>query len=141
MIKPSGPSALCIFVIDDDRDTVDSFAALLRLQGHAVHSACDGERALEQIESIHPDLVFLDLSLPDMDGFEIAKRIRREPRLSETKIIAVTGHTDSKHRQRAQYAGIDGYLLKPATLEEITRAIDDVRQTLETSGHGTHPSC
>jgi CheY-like chemotaxis protein len=141
MSNPAGPSALCIFVIDDDRDTVDSFAALLTLQGHVVHTACDGEQALEQIGALHPDVVFVDLSLPGMDGFEIGKRIRREPRLSATKIIAVTGHTDSKHRQRAQYAGFDGYVLKPATLDEIMRTIESVRQALQMSGQGTHPSC
>lgn len=134
-------SALCILVIDDDQDTVDSFAMLLRQLGHMVHTARRGMEAMAQIEEIHPDLVFLDLALPGMDGFEVAKQLRREPRLSETKIIALTGLSEAKHRQRAQYTGFDGYLVKPATLEEIKASIDAVRNTLLSSGQPTHPSC
>lgn len=141
MNLPHDASALCIFVIDDDQDTVDSFAMLLRQLGHTVHTACRGTEAMEQIEELHPDLVFLDLALPGMDGFEVAKRIRREPRLTETRIIALTGLSEAKHRQRAQYAGFDGYLVKPATLEQIKASIDAVRQTLLSSGQSTHPSC
>lgn len=142
MMNPAhDASTLCIVVIDDDPDTVDSFAALLRQLGHTVHAARRGPEALAQIEELHPDLVFLDLALPGMDGFEVAKHIRREPRLSETKIIALTGLSQAKHRQRAQYTGFDGYLVKPATLEEIQASIDAVRQTLLSSGQGTHPRC
>ncbi|HEX7446055.1 MAG TPA: response regulator [Pirellulales bacterium] len=141
MNPPHDASALCIFVIDDDQDTVDSFAMLLRQLGHTVHTACRGAEAMEQIEELHPDLVFLDLALPGMDGFEVAKHIRREPRLTETRIIALTGLSEAKHRQRAQYAGFDGYLVKPATLEQIKASIDAVRQTLLSSGQSTHPSC
>jgi two-component system OmpR family response regulator len=135
------PNALCILVFDDDQDTVDSFSALLEQLGHTVHTASGGIRAVELIESLHPDLVFLDLLLPDFDGFEIAKRIRREPRLSETKIVAVTAHNDPKHRLRALYAGFDGYLVKPASLQDITAAIDDVNDSLQASGESPHPFC
>ncbi|HJT32464.1 MAG TPA: response regulator [Pirellulales bacterium] len=141
MSQPHDASPLCILVIDDDQDTVDSFAILLQQLGHAVHTARRGPDALMQIETIHPDLVFLDLALPGMDGFEIAKQIRREPRLSETKIIALTGLSEAKHRLRAQYTGIDGYLVKPATLEEIKASIEAVRNTLLSSGQPTHPAC
>lgn len=134
-------SALCIVIIDDDQDTVDSFAMLLRQLGHTVHTARRGHDALELLDDLNADLVFLDLALPAMDGFEVAKRIRREPRLSETKIIALTGLSEAKHRQRAQYAGFDGYLVKPATLEEIQTSINTVRQTLLSRGQQTHPSC
>ncbi|HEX5443438.1 MAG TPA: response regulator, partial [Pirellulales bacterium] len=130
MKQPHDANALCILVIDDNQDTVDSFALLLQQLGHTVHTACRGPEAMEQIQELHPDLVFLDLALPGMDGFEVAKRIRREPRLTETKIIALTGLSEAKHRQRAQYAGFDGYLVKPAALEEITASIESVRQTL-----------
>ena len=134
-------SALCIVIIDDDQDTVDSFAMLLRQLGHTVHTARRGHDALELLDDLNADLVFLDLALPAMDGFEVAKRIRREPRLSETKIIALTGLSEAKHRQRAQYAGFDSYLVKPATLEEIQTSINTVRQTLLSRGQQTHPSC
>lgn len=141
MNQPHDANALCILVIDDDQDTVESFAILLRQLGHTVHTARGGPEAIAQLEELHPDLVFLDLALPGMDGFEVAKRIRREPRLTETKIVALTGLSEAKHRQRAQYAGFDGYLVKPATLAEIRASIDEVRQTLLSSGQSTHPSC
>lgn len=141
MNQPHDASALCILVIDDDQDTVDSFAILLQQLGHTVHTARRGAEAIVLLDEIHPDLVFLDLALPGMDGFEIAKQIRREPRLSETKIIALTGLSEAKHRLRAQYTGIDGYLVKPATLDEIKESIEAVRNTLLSSGQPTHPAC
>lgn len=141
MNQPHDASSLCILVIDDDQDTVDSFAILLQQLGHTVHTARRGAETMALLEEIHPDLVFLDLALPGMDGFEVAKQIRREPRLSETRIIALTGLSEAKHRVRAQYTGFDGYLVKPATLEEIKASIDAVRNTLLSSGHETHPSC
>ena len=132
---------MCILVVDDNADTLDLFSLLLRQLGHTVHGARSGAAALRQMAVLHPDLVFLDLTLPEGDGFEVAKHVRRQPKFSDTKIVAVTGHADSSHRQRAHLAGFDAYLLKPVALADITATIDTVRQTLLSSGHETHPNC
>lgn len=134
-------STLCILVVDDDAETLRVYGLHLERLGHAVHRARSGVHALEQLAVLHPDLVFLDLGMPDFDGFEVAKRIRNEPRLLATKIVAVTGQDDTRHRQRGLYAGFDGYLVKPVAFEDIEEAIDNVRSELLSSGQQAHPDC
>lgn len=135
------PSTLCILVIDDDQDTLRVLAVLLGQLGHMVHTAPRGTAALEQIEYLHPDLVFVDLAIPDMDGFEVAKRIRHKPRLADTKIVAISGYGDASHRQRALVLGFDGYLLKPIELGDVEGMIDSTRTALLMSGSAAHPNC
>src|SRR5690242_9185577 len=98
-------SILCILVVDDDVETLRVYGLHLGRLGHTVHQARSGAHALEQIAVLHPDLVFLDLGMPGIDGFEVANRIRSEPRLLSTKIIAVTAYDDTTHRQRGVFAG------------------------------------
>jgi CheY-like chemotaxis protein len=141
MAEFSAPSTLCILVVDDDLDTLRVLAVLLGRLGHTVHTAPHGTGALEQIEYLQPDLVFVDLAIPDMDGFEVAKRIRHKPRLAETKIVAISGYGDAKHRQRALVLGFDGYLLKPIALAELEGMINSTRMALLTKGQVAHPNC
>jgi len=132
---------LCILVVDDDVETLRVYGLHLGRLGHTVHQAHSGAHALEQIAVLHPDLVFLDLGMPGMDGFEVANRIRSEPRLLATKVIAVTAYDDTAHRQRGIYTGFDGYLVKPVAFEAIEAMIDSVRNALLGSGQHTHPEC
>lgn len=134
-------SALCVLVVDDNDDTRELLRLLLAAKGHTVHAAASGASALRRIAELHPDLIFLDLAIPDMDGFEVAKQVRRQPRLSETKIVAITGHGDPTHRQRARYAGFDGYLVKPIDLAQIEATIETLRRDLLISGQDAHPNC
>jgi two-component system, OmpR family, response regulator len=134
-------SPLCILFVDDDVEAVHVFRLFLSRLGHIVHSSRSGAEAEHQIASLHPDIVFLDLSLPDIDGFEVAKLIRHQPKFSETKIVAVTGFSDDAHRQRAGYAGFNGYLVKPVSLADIEAAVNHAREAILASGHDTHPHC
>jgi CheY-like chemotaxis protein len=106
-------------VVDDNRDAADSLALLLRLQGVDTDVAYDGAAALEAVRAKRPDVVLLDLGMPGMDGFEVAARIRREPELAGTALIALTGWGQPDHRRQTREAGFDGHLVKPVELAEL----------------------
>ena len=102
-----------ILVVDDQPDTAESIAMLLRLSGHDVQVAHDGASAISAARSSLPELMFLDIGLPGVDGFGVAKQLRAEPALRGLRIIAVTAYGSDDARARAQEAGIDQYLVKP----------------------------
>jgi CheY-like chemotaxis protein len=107
--------------VDDSPDTVESFLLLLQLWGHAGKAAHDGPAALEAARTWRPDVVLLDLALPRMDGYEVARRLRSEPGLEKVAILATTGHGQVEHRRRCREAGVDALLLKPFDPEELRR--------------------
>jgi signal transduction histidine kinase len=117
----SGPP-LRILVVDDNRDAATSLATLLRLGGHKVTFAHDGPRALELAADERPEVVFLDLGMPDMDGYEICRRLRALG-LSDTRIIAMTGYGQAKDRERSKAAGFDGHSVKPVGIDELVRLL------------------
>lgn len=100
-----------ILVVDDDLDTADAMAVLLRGMGHEVQFAIRGINGLEMAREFRPEIVFLDLKLPDIDGCELAGRIRQEPGLESTILFAITGY--HAERKRALAAGCDHFLVKP----------------------------
>ena len=132
---------LCILVVDDNRDAADILGLLLETLGHSVHTAHDGGVALERMADLHPDLIFLDLGMPLMDGYEVARRVRQIPKLAETRVIAVTGYVDERRRELASAAGFDDYLVKPTNLNELRRVIDRTRDLLIRHGQPSHPRC
>lgn len=137
----NGRTPLCIIVIDDNQDAADVLGMLLRVLGHRVHVAHDGGAALEQIDTLHPDLIFLDLGMPHMDGYEVARRVRQDTRLAETRIIAVTGYADQRRREQAAEAGFDDYLIKPTTVADLEAVISRTRDVLVKNGETAHPNC
>jgi two-component system CheB/CheR fusion protein len=116
----------CVLIVDDNLDSAESMAMLLRLYGHEVRLAHDGVAALEEALTFRPDVVFLDLSLPKMDGFEVARRLRSEPTMQDVKLIAMTGYSQESDRQRTQAAGFHLHLVKPVDfgmLQELLSSI------------------
>jgi CheY-like chemotaxis protein len=106
-----------ILVVDDNTDAADSLAASLRMQGHAVQVAYDGDSALKACERLAPDVVVLDIGMPGMDGYEVARRLRR--RQPQTRLVALSGWGQSEDKLRAREAGFDTHLTKPADLEAL----------------------
>jgi CheY-like chemotaxis protein len=100
-----------ILVVDDDLDTADTMAVLLRDMGHEVQFAIRGSEGLQMAKDFLPEIIFLDLRLPDIDGCELAGRIRQLPGLETTILFAFTGYQDE--RARALAAGCDHFLVKP----------------------------
>jgi CheY-like chemotaxis protein len=107
-----------VLVVDDSVDTAESFAELLQLKGHEVRTVHDGAAALAICPEFRPDVVFLDIGLPEMTGYEVAERLSRALE-RRPLLVAVTGYGQEETRRRAREAGIDHHLLKPIDLHTV----------------------
>jgi CheY-like chemotaxis protein len=112
-----------VLVVDDNEDAAASLAEALVDLGHEVEVAHDGPAALAKLETFSPDIALLDIGLPLMDGYELARRIRHEPQLSNIRLVSITGYGQQSDRVRAAEAGFDVHLVKPVELTDIERAI------------------
>lgn len=108
-----------ILVVDDNRDSAEALAMLLEVEGHEVATAFDGQGAIERAREMVPEVVFLDIGLPEMDGYEVARRLRAQAANGDLRLVALTGYGQEEDRQRSRDAGFDHHLLKPASLEKI----------------------
>jgi signal transduction histidine kinase/DNA-binding response OmpR family regulator len=122
-----------IMVVDDNRDAAFSLAMLLRLDGFEVRTACDGPGALEIAESFHPQAILLDIGLPGMDGYAVARRLRELPAVGRALLVAVTGYNQEEDRRRSQEAGFDHYLVKPVDPAMLAALIAAHRQSSQDS--------
>jgi len=124
--QPASPSGqLHVLVVDDNTDAAESLGVLLDIEGHAAHIAHTGAEALQVAQSQALDVVFLDIGLPDMTGYDVARRLRMLPSMQNTMLVALTGWGTQDDRQRTRDAGFDRHLTKPAELpavEELLRA-------------------
>jgi signal transduction histidine kinase/ActR/RegA family two-component response regulator len=117
------PGAARILVVDDNRDAADSLAALLALEGHTVERAYSAADALRHAVSFKAQVVLLDIGLPEIDGYEVARRLRLVPELRDARLIAVTGYGQPRDRERAKAAGFDEHLIKPVSPASVARAL------------------
>jgi PAS domain S-box-containing protein len=108
-----------VLIVDDNHDGADSLRLLLRSLGLEVRVAYGGAEALALLQSFVPELVLLDIGMPGMDGYEVARRIRADQRLREVVLVALTGWGQEQDRARARTAGFDHHLIKPADLETL----------------------
>jgi PAS domain S-box-containing protein len=120
----SASAGLKVLVVDDNVDAVTSLAALLGLSGHRVVSAHSGPDALRLAAADPPDTVLLDLGLPGMDGFEVARRLRKMPMLASTRLVAMTGYGQEEDRRATEEAGFDAHLVKPVEYSDLLKAIE-----------------
>lgn len=114
---------LRILIVDDNVDAAFMLSMLLKRMGHDVHATHGGEQALELIEGFKPDVVFLDIGMPDMDGFEVCRRIRRLPGFAKCHIVALTGWGQQEDIDRSRDAGFDHHLVKPTEKEAIVKVL------------------
>jgi PAS domain S-box-containing protein len=113
-----------VLVVDDNEDAAASLAALLRMSGYHVFMAPNGREALRQASAHPPDVILLDIGLPDLDGCEVARRLRLTPGLERTRLVAMTGYAQDEHRRATQAAGFDAHLVKPVEPGELVKAIE-----------------
>ena len=125
---------LRILVVDDNPDSADSLVMLLALEGHDAHVARDGPQALERAEALQPEAVLLDIGLPGLNGYEVCKRLRARAWGEQMAIIALTGWGQDEDRRRSASAGFDGHLVKPATLDDVSRALAKAIGEVEVAG-------
>ena len=108
-----------VLVVDDNVDSAEILATLLRMSGHDVRTAYTGPTALEAAVAHLPDVVLLDIGLPGLNGYEVARRLRQDPQLKGVRLVAMTGYGDEADRQLAQEAGFDRHLVKPVDFPKV----------------------
>jgi PAS domain S-box-containing protein len=125
--RPTGPS-LRVLVVDDNVDTVTTLALLVTESGHDVRSAYDGTAVVETALDYRPNVVFLDIGLPGLNGFEVAKQLRQQPALQNAVLVAMTGYGGASDRQRSHEAGFDHHLVKPGDFGKLLEILATVSE-------------
>jgi PAS domain S-box-containing protein len=123
------PPGQRVLVVDDNSDAATSLALLLEMENCEVRTAADGEEAIAQVQAFQPELIFMDLAMPRLDGVAATQRIRALPQSQRVRIVALTGWGQATDRQRTRAAGMDHHLIKPVSL-------DDLRSVLAVTGRG-----
>ena len=137
-VEPSfgatGP--LRILVVDDNRDSADSLSVVLRLTGHHVQVAYDGQSGIEAAETFRPDVLLLDIGMPQLNGYEVAERIRATSWGARIIIVALTGWGQASDRERSAEAGFNVHLVKPVDFAVLTKLLSAVKDPAATTPDG-----
>ncbi len=116
-----------VLVVDDNTDAAESLAMLLGISGHEVRVVHNGPDALEAAEDFHPEVVLLDIGLPGLDGYGVARRLRERPATRDVLLIAVSGYGQEEDRRRSREAGFDYHLIKPVDFADLQQLIPALR--------------
>lgn len=127
--RPHGPvvdhaAAIDVLVVDDNSDALELMGEVLGMVGYRAHLAPDAAEAITVAEAVRPAAALLDIGLPVMDGYELARRLRAIANLSSIKLVAVTGYGQAADKERAVAAGFDEHLVKPISVEQVQRVLD-----------------
>ena len=126
--RPPAASGFRLLVVDDNQDAANSLGKLLELQGHRVRIAYNGMATLEIVKEFVPDAVLLDIGMPGMDGYEVATRLRQQPALRTTMLVALTGWGQQEDRRRSAEAGFDRHLVKPLDVKVLQGLLEEARR-------------
>ena len=110
---------LRLLIVEDNMDTAVSFQRLLEIAGHEVHIVHDGIQALELAASCTPDVAFIDIGLPGLDGYQLARRLRETPTFAAATLVALSGYGRDEDKRRAAEAGFDRHFTKPVDVETV----------------------
>jgi len=133
---PDTSRRLRILVIEDNDDGREMLRTMLELHGHEVRAASTGVEGITEARRWRADVVLLDVGLPDLDGYEVARRLRAERETAHSKLVAITGYGQSEDEQRAYRAGIDVHVTKPVEPKELLRILADVTRRVESAAAG-----
>jgi CheY-like chemotaxis protein len=117
------PTSRRILVVDDSRDAAQTLALLLRIKGYEVRTAHDGREALDVARQQQPEVVFLDIGLPHLDGYAVAAQLRRDPATRDAYLVAMTGYGQEEDRRRSREAGFDHHLVKPVDPDDLQQLL------------------
>jgi PAS domain S-box-containing protein len=115
-----------ILIADDNADAADSLAEVLAFSGDEVRTASDGLRAIEEAEAFRPDVALLDIGMPNLNGYDVCRRIREQPWGADMTIIALTGWGQEEHRRRSQEVGFDHHLVKPVAARTLMKVLEEL---------------
>ena len=127
---PASFAGLRVLVVDDNADAAGSLALVLDVLGAKHHVAHDGAAALRAVETFRPHVVLLDIGMPDMDGYEVARRLRRQPRHAGLLLVAVSGWSQAADLRRSSDAGIDHHMAKPVDIAQLSMLLEDACRAL-----------
>jgi len=113
-----------VLIVEDNEDAGEMYRLLIELSGHEVLIAENGALGLEMLKSAHPDIALVDIGLPGMDGYEVARRFRAEPNGDRVLLVALTGYASSTDRDRSRQAGFDLHLVKPVDPQTLRSLVD-----------------
>ena len=125
------PGALRVLVVEDGEDVREMMKELLELMGHEVEVATDGLEGVEKMLALRPDVALVDVGLPGIDGYEVARRVRAAPGGGQLSLIALTGYGGQEARTRALDAGFDLHLVKPVNVNDLPRVLESARRPKE----------
>ena len=114
---------MLVLIADDNRDTAETAALLFNAWGHETRVAYTGPEALQVASNFEPEVILLDIGLPQIDGHEVTRRLRRNPRFRDTLIIALSGYGMKTDQQLSLEAGCDEHLVKPIDLEKLNQLL------------------
>jgi len=117
-----------ILVVDDNRDAADSLAAILRVEGHEARAAYSGAEAVQAAEEMKPDVVLLDIQMPEMSGYDVARALRDYRRGVRALIVAVTAYGQESDRLAARQAGFHHHITKPVDPARVLEIIESIDQ-------------
>jgi len=126
---PAVSGRLRILVIEDNDDGREMLRTMLELHGHEVRVASTGVEGIAEARRWRADVVLLDVGLPDLDGYEVARRLHAERETAHAKLVAITGYGQAEDEQRAYRAGIDVHVTKPVEPQELLRILAEVTRT------------
>ena len=137
-----GSEGLLVLLVEDTLDTLEAFSHFLRGAGFRVETATDGRDAVDKTRALLPDVVVMDLALPELDGWEATHRIKSDPLTRHVPVVAFTGHAFQQSKESARQAGCDAFLIKPLDpaqlVAEIRRVVELARQTKAFAESGPH---
>lgn len=126
-------AALRVLVVDDNVDAARTLAVLLNKYGHDARAVYDGSAALDAARGFQPNLIFLDIGLPGMNGYEVAQKVRAQQEFGNVVLVAMTGYGQEKDKQRSREAGFDHHLVKPADFNAFKQILAGVAQAVSNS--------
>jgi two-component system cell cycle response regulator DivK len=128
-VEPASPTGQTVLLVEDNEDNRIIYSTVLRHLGYEVVEALDGLRAIELARSVRPDIILMDISIPELDGWEATRILRQDPTTKDIPIVALTAHALADDRERATALGFTSYLAKPveprAVVAEVRRWIGD----------------
>ena len=127
-----------VLVAEDNPVNRELLRELLENRGYAVVEACDGQEALRMVDETQPDILLLDIGMPVLDGYAVARKIRENPRLTPLPILAITAYAMQGDREKILHSGFDGYLSKPVNARALADELD--RLLRKQGGRDTHPN-
>lgn len=115
-----------ILIVEDNVSLADVMAELLRRKGHNVEVVYDGQTAIETAIAFEPNILFVDITMPIVDGYMVVEKIKNIPQLADSKLIALTGHNGDEIKQKILSAGFDAHLVKPASSADLSALLETV---------------